>query len=57
MRQKTRHWDRSGNGGLSFTGLGFGPAPIGNLAAASAANPEALRGELKEAGLLRPEAP
>ena len=27
----TRHWDRLGNGGLSFTELGFGSAPIGNL--------------------------
>lgn len=27
----TRHWDRLGNGGLSFTELGFGAAPIGNL--------------------------
>ena len=28
---KTRHWDRLGNGGLTFTELGFGSAPIGNL--------------------------
>ena len=27
----TRHWDRLGNGGLNFTELGFGAAPIGNL--------------------------
>jgi len=27
----TRHWDRLGNGGLTFTELGFGTAPIGNL--------------------------
>lgn len=27
----TRHWDRLGNGGLSFTRLGFGTAPLGNL--------------------------
>ena len=27
----TRHWDRVGNGGLTFTELGFGAAPIGNL--------------------------
>ena len=27
----TRHWDRLGNGGLTFTELGFGAAPIGNL--------------------------
>lgn len=26
-----RHWDRLGNGGLDFTTLGFGAAPIGNL--------------------------
>jgi D-threo-aldose 1-dehydrogenase len=28
---KTRHFDRIGNGGLTFTELGFGSAPIGNL--------------------------
>jgi len=28
---KTRHWDRLDNGGLTFTELGFGTAPIGNL--------------------------
>jgi len=28
---KTRHWDRVGNGGLTFTELGFGTAPLGNL--------------------------
>jgi D-threo-aldose 1-dehydrogenase len=27
----TRHWDRLGNGGLRFTELGFGTAPLGNL--------------------------
>jgi D-threo-aldose 1-dehydrogenase len=27
----TRHWDRHDSGGLSFTELGFGSAPIGNL--------------------------
>ncbi|WP_343036033.1 aldo/keto reductase [Hongsoonwoonella zoysiae] len=27
----TRHWDRIGNGGLTFTELGFGSAPLGNL--------------------------
>jgi D-threo-aldose 1-dehydrogenase len=26
-----RHWDRLGNGGLDFTELGFGTAPLGNL--------------------------
>jgi D-threo-aldose 1-dehydrogenase len=29
--QKTRHWDRLGNGGLTFTELGLGTAPLGNL--------------------------
>ncbi len=29
--QNLRHWDRLGNGGLDFTLLGFGSAPIGNL--------------------------
>lgn len=28
---KTRRWDRLGNGGLTFTELGFGTAPLGNL--------------------------
>jgi D-threo-aldose 1-dehydrogenase len=28
---KTRHFDRVGNGGVSFTELGFGSAPLGNL--------------------------
>ena len=27
----TRHWDRLGNGGLTFTEIGFGTAPLGNL--------------------------
>ncbi len=31
MGLKTRHWDRHGNGGLTFTELGFGTAPLGNL--------------------------
>ncbi|KJS19388.1 MAG: pyridoxal 4-dehydrogenase [Hoeflea sp. BRH_c9] len=31
MQVKTRHWDRIGNGGLTFTELGFGTAPLGNL--------------------------
>jgi D-threo-aldose 1-dehydrogenase len=26
-----KHWDRLGNGGLNFTTLGFGSAPLGNL--------------------------
>lgn len=29
--QRTRHWDRLGNGGLTFTELGFGAAPMANL--------------------------
>lgn len=28
---RTRHFDRIGNGGLDFTELGFGAAPLGNL--------------------------
>ncbi|MEM7091180.1 MAG: aldo/keto reductase [Pseudomonadota bacterium] len=28
---KNRHWDRLDNGGLTFTELGFGTAPLGNL--------------------------
>lgn len=28
---KTRHFDRIGNGGITFTKLGFGTAPLGNL--------------------------
>jgi D-threo-aldose 1-dehydrogenase len=28
---RTRHWDRIGNGGLTFSELGFGTAPLGNL--------------------------
>jgi len=31
VAMKLRHWDRIGNGGLAFTELGFGTAPIGNL--------------------------
>lgn len=31
MQLKTRDWDRIGNGGLTFTELGFGTAPLGNL--------------------------
>lgn len=31
MTLKTRHWDRIDNGGLTFTELGFGTAPLGNL--------------------------
>ena len=28
---KIRHWDRHQTGGLNFTELGFGAAPLGNL--------------------------
>ncbi|MGL6210676.1 MAG: aldo/keto reductase [Paracoccaceae bacterium] len=31
MRPKLRHWDRIGNGGVTFTEHGFGTAPLGNL--------------------------
>ncbi len=31
MTLNTRHWDRIANGGLTFTELGFGTAPLGNL--------------------------
>ncbi|MFK7745334.1 MAG: aldo/keto reductase [Roseobacter sp.] len=31
MALKTRAWDRIGNGGVTFTELGFGTAPLGNL--------------------------
>lgn len=31
MQLRTRHWDRHGNGGLAFTELGMGTAPLGNL--------------------------
>ena len=31
MSLKARHWDRRGNGGLTFTEIGFGTAPLGNL--------------------------
>lgn len=31
MTLQTRHWDRLGNGGLTFTQLGMGTAPLGNL--------------------------
>lgn len=31
MKQKMRVWDRHSTGGLAFTELGFGTAPLGNL--------------------------
>lgn len=43
MTLATRHWDRLGNGGLTFTELGFGAAPLGNLyRAISEAEAEAI---------------
>jgi D-threo-aldose 1-dehydrogenase len=43
MTLATRHWDRLGNGGLTFTELGFGTAPLGNLyRAISEAEAEAI---------------
>lgn len=46
MALKVRHWDRLGNGGLSFTELGFGTAPFGNLYRAV---PDAETGAILEA--------
>lgn len=31
MGRATRHWDRHGTGGLTFTEIGMGTAPLGNL--------------------------
>ncbi len=31
MTLKSRHWQRLDNGGINFTNLGFGSAPLGNL--------------------------
>jgi D-threo-aldose 1-dehydrogenase len=31
MHPATRHWDRRGDGGLTFTEIGMGTAPLGNL--------------------------
>lgn len=31
MTVRTRHWERRGTGGLRFTEIGFGAAPLGNL--------------------------
>jgi D-threo-aldose 1-dehydrogenase len=43
MGLRTRTWDRLGNGGLTFTELGFGAAPLGNLyRAISDADAEAI---------------
>ena len=52
MTLKTRHWDRLGNGGLTFTELGFGAAPLGNLyRAISDAEAEAVLDMAWEAGV------
>jgi D-threo-aldose 1-dehydrogenase len=44
---RVRHWDRLGNGGLGFTELGFGAAPLGNLY--RAISEEAAQGVLTKA--------
>ncbi|MBP9183526.1 MAG: aldo/keto reductase [Fuscovulum sp.] len=50
--QKTRHWDRLGNGGLTLTELGFGTAPIANLfRAVSEADARATLDRAWEAGI------
>ena len=52
MGQRTRHWDRLGNGGLTFTGLGFGTAPLGNLyRAISEDEAQAILARAWEAGI------
>jgi D-threo-aldose 1-dehydrogenase len=50
--QRARHWDRLGNGGLTFTELGFGAAPLGNLfKAISEAEAQAILEAAWEAGV------
>ncbi|GHF41900.1 aldo/keto reductase [Seohaeicola zhoushanensis] len=52
MALATRHWDRLGNGGLTFTELGFGTAPLGNLyRAISDAEADAILARAWEAGV------
>lgn len=52
MTLKIRHWDRRGTGGLSFTELGFGAAPLGNLyRAISDAEADAILTRAWEAGV------
>ena len=52
MALKSRHWDRIGNGGLTFTELGFGTAPLGNLYRAVAdEEADAILGEAWETGV------
>lgn len=49
---KLRHWDRLGNGGLDFTALGFGTAPLGNLyRALSEADAQATLAAAWDAGM------
>ncbi len=49
---RIRHWDRLGNGGLDFTELGFGAAPIGNLyRAISEAEAQAILTRAWDAGV------
>ncbi len=52
MTLRTHHWDRLGNGGLSFTKLGFGTAPFGNLyRAISDEDADAILARAWEAGI------
>ncbi len=52
MNMRTRHWDRLGNGGLDFTELGFGTAPLGNLyRAIPEADAQAVLDRAWEAGI------
>jgi D-threo-aldose 1-dehydrogenase len=52
MGLRTRHWDRLGNGGLTFTELGFGTAPLGNLyRAITDAEADAILARAWEAGV------
>ena len=52
MALKSRHWDRIGNGGLTFTELGFGSAPLGNLyRAVSDEEADAILSEAWETGV------
>jgi D-threo-aldose 1-dehydrogenase len=52
MSLSTRHWDRLDNGGVRFTELGFGTAPLGNLyRAITDADAEAVLDRAWEAGV------
>lgn len=49
---RIRHWDRLGNGGVDFTELGFGAAPIANLyRAISEADAQAVLARAWQAGV------